>query len=272
MTNHKSSIINQKSLVIGWLYPELMSTYGDRGNLIILEKRCLWRDIKVNIKNLNPGFSDSDLKSCDILIMGGAQDKQQEIVNNDFKKHKKVLSEMIEKGVPGLFVCGGYQFLGNYYQEADASIIDCLGILDLHTQNPGPKTPRLIGNIAIDISDTLKTFSNQSEVHNSKFIIHNSVIVGFENHGGRTYLGKNLKPLGKVLKGHGNNDDGFEGAVYKNTFGTYLHGPIFSKNPNFADYLIKLALVNKNQEFELKELDDRLEKNAHSHITSSLRI
>jgi lipid II isoglutaminyl synthase (glutamine-hydrolysing) len=262
MTIHKSSIINHKSLTIGWLYPELMNTYGDRGNLITLEKRCLWRNIQVKTLYLNPGFNDEELGSCDILLMGGAQDQQQNIVNSDLTKHKKVLSQKIENGTPGLFICGGYQFLGNYYKEADGRIIDGLGIFDLYTENPGTDKPRLIGNIAIDILDTLKTFSNQSEVHNSEIIIHNSVIVGFENHGGRTYLGKNIKPFGKVLKGYGNNGNGFEGAIYKNSFGTYLHGPILPKNPEIADLLISLALGIDS----LDQLDDTLETQAKNAV------
>lgn len=248
MTNNKSSIINHKSLVIGWLYPELMNIYGDRGNIITLTKRCEWRDIKVEIKHLNPGFLSTELSKCNLIIMGGAQDKQQSIVNQDLKKHQKTLSEMIEKGVPGLFVCGGFQFLGKYYKEADGKIIKGLGIFDLYTKNPGIKEPRLIGNIAIE---TL--------IGNKKEPIK---IVGFENHGGRTILGKNIDPFGKVIKGHGNNNDGTEGAKYKNSFGTYLHGPILPKNPKFADYLIRLALkVN-----DLDELDDTLENQANEKI------
>ena len=253
MKNHKSSIINHQSLVIGWLYPELMNIYGDRGNIITLVKRCEWRRIKAEVKYLNPGFSESELKSCNLLIMGGAQDRQQTIVNTDLRKHHNVLSEMIENGTPGLYVCGGFQFLGNYYREADGTIIDGLGIFDLYTENPGEDKPRLIGNIAV-----------QSSIINHQ----SSIIVGFENHGGRTHLGQNIKHFGKVLKGFGNNEDGTEGARYKNSFGTYMHGPILPKNPHFADYLIKLAL---NVE-ELEPLDDALELQAHTAIAKRLRI
>jgi lipid II isoglutaminyl synthase (glutamine-hydrolysing) len=138
-----------KTLTIGWLYPELMNIYGDRGNIITLVKRAKWRGFKAEVKELNPGFSDQILKQCDFLVMGGAQDKQQNIVNTDLKKHHKTLSEMIDAGVPGLYVCGGFQFLGNYYREADGTIIDGLGIFDLFTAHPGPNEERLIGNIAI---------------------------------------------------------------------------------------------------------------------------
>lgn len=240
----------KQKLIIGWLYPELMNIYGDRGNITTLVKRSEWRGIKAEISNLNPGFSDSELKNCDLIIMGGAQDKQQSIVNEDLRKHHQTLSEMIDSGTPGLFVCGGFQFLGNYYKEADGSIIDGLGIFDLNTENLGENEERLIGNIMI--KPTIDGIDKP--------------IVGFENHGGRTILGSNVKPLGSVIKGHGNNDDGTEGAVYKNSFGTYLHGPVLPKNPHFADYLLKLALkVN-----ELDSLDDHLENMAHSNVLKLL--
>ena len=246
------------TLTIGWLYPELMNIYGDRGNIVCLTKRAQWRGIKAEVKELNVGFDHKQLATCDLLVMGGAQDRQQTIVNTDLRKHHKTLSEMIDSGIPGLYVCGGFQFLGNYYKEADGTIIDGLGIFDINTTNPGPDKPRLIGNIAIQPSFDL--------THNSKFIIHNSNVVGFENHGGRTILGSNIEPFGKVLRGHGNNDDGTEGAKYKNSFGTYMHGPILPKNPHFADYLIKLALKVE----KLPELDDTLELKAHKAILSSL--
>ncbi len=240
----------KQKLIIGWLYPDLMNIYGDRGNITTLVKRSEWRGIKAEISSLNPGFLDSQLKNCDLIIMGGAQDKQQSIVNEDLKKHHKTLSEMIDAGTPGLFVCGGFQFLGNYYKEADGNIIDGLGIFDLNTQNPGENEERLIGNIAIQ--------PNIEGISTS--------IVGFENHGGRTILGANVKPLGSVIKGHGNNDDGTEGAIYKNSFGTYLHGPILPKNPHFADYLLKLALKAEG----LDSLDDHLENKAHSNVLKLL--
>src|SRR3989339_1561299 len=132
-------------LTIGWLYPELMSTYGDRGNIIVLQKRCEWREIKIEIRRLELGFKNYDLRSCNLLFMGGAQDLQQKIVMNDLKGEKaKVLKEMINNGIPGLYVCGAYQFLGKYYKEADGTIIDGLDIFDLYTENPGPNVKRLI--------------------------------------------------------------------------------------------------------------------------------
>src|SRR5690348_10528851 len=137
-------------------------------------------------------------------MMGGAQDSQQTIVAKDLEKKKATLFKMIESGIPGLYICGGFQFLGHYYKEADGTIIDQLGILNMYTENPGGK--RLIGNIAIEATG----------------IPIKQIFVGFENHGGRTILGRNIVPLGKVLKGFGSNaEDGTEGAVYRNTIGTY---------------------------------------------------
>lgn len=248
------------TLTIGWLYPELMNIYGDRGNITSLVKRCEWRGIKTQVLELNPDFNVSKLNECDILLIGGAQDQQQTIVNKDLKRIKKALSERIENGVPGLYVCGGFQFLGNYYKDADGTKIEGLGIFDLYTENPGENTKRLIGNIVIQ---PLLNLNTQSSVVNGQ-----SVIVGFENHGGRTILGKNIHPFGKVLKGFGNNgEDGTEGAVYKNSFGTYMHGPILPKNPEFADYLLKLALKVD----ELKPLDNDLEAKVKKTILKKLR-
>lgn len=241
----------QKEIKIGWLYPELMNVYGDRGNIITLKKRCEWRGIKVKVELLDIGFDQKLLTNCDLLMMGGAQDRQQTIVNKDLRRIKETLSKAIEKGVPGLYVCGGFQFLGKYYKEADGSIIDGLGIFDLYTENSASKK-RLIGDIVIEPQvDGLS-----------------DLIVGFENHGGRTFLGKKIKPLGKVIKGHGNNDNGYEGAIYKNSIGTYLHGPILPKNPALADYLIAKAIGVNN----LKPLDDNIENAARDSVISSLRI
>jgi hypothetical protein len=263
------------TLTIGWLYPELMSTYGDRGNIICLKKRCEWRAIKTDVKNLDLGFSSYDLRNCDLLFMGGAQDRQQKIVAFDLKNKSKTLGEMIEAGTPGLYICGAYQFLGKYYKEADGTIIKGLGILDLYTKNPGANHPRLIGNIAIRLCHPELVSGSQPNGHSDlRQNDKEKTLVGFENHGGRTYLGKNIKALGTVLKGFGNNEeDKTEGAIYKNSFGSYLHGPILPKNPHFADLLIKLALERKyKQNITLSPLDDFLELQAHNFILKKLQI
>jgi len=247
------------SLTIGWLYSDLMSTYGDRGNIIVLQKRCEWRDIEIKIQKISIETKPEIISSCDLLFMGGAQDTQQEIVEKDLKGKKgKLLQKAIENEIPGLYICGAYQFLGNYYKDADGKKIEGLGIFDLYTINPGVNTKRLIGNTLIKVD-------NQEPI---------SYLVGFENHGGRTYLGKNIKPLGKVIKGFGNNgEDGMEGAVYKNSIGSYFHGPILPKNPYLADWLIQTALEKKYQkDCELKPLDDALETKAHDFIAKRLGV
>jgi lipid II isoglutaminyl synthase (glutamine-hydrolysing) len=251
--DRQENIMKKNSLTIGWLYPELMSTYGDRGNIIVLQKRCNWRKIGTEILRLDLDFKREDLRKCDFLFMGGAQDREQQIVAKDLMKKREDLKKMIEDGVPGLFVCGAYQFLGNYYREANGTVINSLKILDLFTENPGIGFSRLIGNVAIRL-------------------LNGQTVVGFENHGGRTYLEKNIKSFGKVIKGFGNNGkDQTEGAIYKNTFGTYLHGPILPKNPEFADYLIKLALEKKyNSPVTLSPLDDAVELQAHRSIIKEI--
>src|SRR6185312_4772001 len=218
----------KQKITIGWLYPDLMSIYGDRGNIIVLQKRCEWRGIEVEIKEIGLKNKESELAELDLVMLGGAQDSQQTIVAKDLAKKKTGLSELIESYTPGLYVCGGFQFLGKYYKEADGTIIEQLGVLDVYTVNPGGE--RLIGNIAIEVTG----------------LPIKQTFVGFENHGGRTRLGKEVKPLGKVLKGFGSNaEDKTEGAVYKNSIGTYFHGPILPKNPELADYLIQKSLEKK---------------------------
>lgn len=256
----------QQQITIGWLYPTLMNVYGDIGNLKALQKRLEWRDIDCLVKYLEPGFNPNELKNCDIILMGGAQDKQQEIVAKDLYLKKKYLKDLIENKVPGLYVCGAYQFLGNYYKKSNGEIIKGLGIFDLYTKNL--EDTRLIGNL-IAKSDNF------------------GYLIGFENHGGKTYLGKNIMPLARVIKGFGNNGnlpamqdgkalqagDNTEGAIYKNSIGTYLHGPILPKNPKLADYLIQKALENKYQtKIELKKLDNLYEKEARLTIAKKLKV
>lgn len=246
--------MKNKSITIAWLYPELMSTYGDRGNIICLKKRCEWRKIECKILELEVGFDKELLEKADLIFMGGAQDQQQQIVARDLFYKENVLKRKVESETPGLYICGAYQFMGKYYKKADGSIIKGLGLLDLYTENPGLKVKRLIGNIAIETDFGL--------------------LIGFENHGGRTYLGKDIKPLGKVVSGFGNNgSDKTEGAVYKNSYCSYLHGPILPKNPVFTDFLIKLSLENKFKEkIELEKLDDSIENLAREAIAQKMEV
>jgi CobQ-like glutamine amidotransferase family enzyme len=258
-------------LTIGWLYPDLMSTYGDRGNIICLKKRCEWRGINVEVKELSIENEVSDLEDCDLLFMGGAQDRQQKIASQDLRENKgPVLKKMIEKGIPGLFVCAAYQFLGHYYRPAEGEEIEGLHIFDLYTQHFGKDKPRCIGNIVIKNQNVKIKMQNDNETMRQ----WDNYFVGFENHGGRTYLGKGVEPLGKVVVGYGNNgEDKTEGCVYKNAIGSYLHGPILPKNPHLADYLIKMALSKKyGNEVKLKKLDDALEWQAHNFVLQKLNV
>ncbi|MBI3954853.1 cobalamin biosynthesis protein CobQ [Candidatus Gottesmanbacteria bacterium] len=247
------------NLKIAWLYPELMSTYGDRGNVICLQKRCQWRGINADIIPISLNLNNQKLGFTDLIFMGGAQDRQQSIVGEDFiNKKRPILKKLIEKGTPGLFVCAAYQALGKYYKPYVGDPIPGLGIFDLYTQHPGDQAKRLIGNISAEIIRSKLT----------NFLGSQLSIVGFENHGGRTYLGKGVKPFARIVHGFGNNgEDGFEGAVYKNCIGSYLHGPILPKNPHLADYLIKQAIdIKYRLDISLEPLDDVLELKAHQAI------
>ncbi len=246
----------KQKLTIGWLYPELMNIYGDRGNVIVLQKRCEERGIQTELLELNLGFAKAELEKCDILLMGGAQDKQQEAVAKDLFKKAKELKKRIENGIPGLYICGAYQMLGNYYKEANGNIIKGLGIFDLYTESPGGNSKRLIGNIVTDCQ------------------MLDYRLVGFENHGGRTYLGNNSKSFGKIVKGYGNNGtDETEGVIYNNCIGTYMHGPLLPKNPLLADYLIRKALeIKYNSTTPLKNLENHLEEKARRAIAKRLSV
>lgn len=242
------------TLTIGWLYPDLMSTYGDRGNIIVLTKRAEWRNISVKVKKIYVTSKPSELKECDIIFMGGAQDTQQEIVNKDLFENKgKPLIEKIENNIPGLFICGAYQFLGKFYRTAEGTDLPGLCLFPVSTINPGVNVKRLIGNILIN--------------HKGK------TIVGFENHGGRTYLEDQSLAFATVTKGYGNNgEDNSEGILYKNAIGTYLHGPILPKNPDLADWILEKALeVKYDKKIELKDLDDTLAKKAKSVIVKRIQ-
>ncbi len=212
-------------LILGHLYPDQLNLYGDRGNILVLRQRCQQRGIQLRVVELGIGDALAP-DEYDMLFIGGGQDKEQAPVAQDLLEIKGIgLWASIEDDMPVLAVCGGYQLLAHYYRPASGPDMRGLGVFDAWTIHKGPRIPRCIGNIAISWNGT--------------------TLVGFENHGGRTYLGS-AQPLGKVLKGHGNNsEDGTEGAVYRNTYGTYLHGSLLPKNPHFADHLIGLALRRK---------------------------
>lgn len=255
---------NKYSLTISWLYPELMSTYGDRGNIIVLQKIAEDNGIAITIKRINETSPHNSLENSDLLFMGGAQDLQQEIVNRDLQSKKgKILSNLIEEGIPGLYICGAYQFLGNYYKDSYGTKISGLGVFDMHTEAPENKD-RLIGNIVIKPATSLLTPAS-----NSRSIPY---LVGFENHGGRTYLKDSSLAFAKVVTGYGNNGkDKTEGIHYKNSIGTYLHGPILPSNPELAVLLLTLALERKyGKKHEIK-FNDELSKSAKIAMLKRLK-
>lgn len=265
----KYQIPNAKySLTVGWLYPTLMSTYGDRGNITVLKKRCEWRGIEVKIVPIDQTTLNSQLSSLNLIFGGGAQDREQELVIKDLRKKGQIIKELVEKNMPALFVCGAPQLMGKYYEPSVGQKIEGLGIFDMVSRHPGPEKPRLIGNLVAEVQ--WQNFSS----FNSQLSPLNSVVVGFENHGGRTYLGEKAAPFAKVIKGFGNNgEDGTEGVVYKNAIGCYLHGPLLPKNPHIADHLIKTALeIKYKKNIDLKPLDDELEEKAKSAIAKKLGI
>ncbi len=247
---------------IGWLYPDLMSTYGDRGNIICLKKRCQWRDIEIEVTRLDVETSFKDYEKIDLFFAGGAQDRQQEIVMRDLTyKKAEILKKKIEDYIPALFVCGAPQLMGKYYEPAVGQRIDGLGIFDMVSIHPGFNKPRLIGNVVAKVVPNVIPDS-----------IGNQLIVGFENHGGRTYLGKKVKAFAKVIKGFGNNGkDKTEGVIYKNAIGCYFHGPFLPKNPTIADQLITRALeVKYKKKIKLRKLDDDLEEKAKKAILNRI--
>ena len=228
------------------LYPEQMNIYADRGNILFLQRRCEWRGIGFRHYGAGPGES-IDAAAHDLFYVGGGQDRDQRMVAADMVASKREdLAAAVESGAALIAVCGGYQLLGHSYQLGEEKLPG-LGLVDLETvREPGP---RLIGNIAIDVD--LGTGPH--------------LLAGFENHGGRTYLGRGVQPLGKVVNGHGNNGaDGLEGVRRHNLFGTYMHGPLLPKNAWLADHLIALALERRyGSRPVLEPLDDAFEGAAH---------
>jgi CobQ-like glutamine amidotransferase family enzyme len=229
------------------LYPEQMNIYADRGNILFLQRRCEWRGIGFRYAASGPG-DGFDPGEHDLIYVGGGQDRDQVLVAEDMLRTKReAIAAAVDDGAALLAVCGGYQLLGHRYELGENSIPG-LGIADLETvREPGP---RLIGNVAIqtDLDDGPR------------------VLAGFENHGGRTVLGPDAEPLGRVLHGHGNNGrDGYEGVKRLNLIGTYLHGPLLPKNAWLADRLIALAIERRTGSLpELEPLGDELEIAAHA--------
>jgi hypothetical protein len=210
----------------------------------------------------------SQFAQADIIVGGGAQDRQQEIVMRDLQGEKAAqLKELLETGTPGVFTCGSPQLLGHYYEPAFGQRIEGLGLLDLVSKHPGADAKRCIGNLVFEITaaplaQDLRAMIGQPPI-----------AIGFENHGGRTYL-QSVSPLGKVIQGYGNNgEDGFEGAFYRNAIATYAHGPLLPKNPFIADWLLQTALRRKyDATFTLSPLSDRLAEDARRAMLERLGI
>jgi lipid II isoglutaminyl synthase (glutamine-hydrolysing) len=233
------------------LYPELLNIYADRGNLLVLERRCAWRGIGFRVSE--SGLGDPlEAGAHDLFYIGGGQDRDQRLCAEDLLATKaQALRQAGADGKVVLGVCGGYQLLGHSY-ALEGETIAGVGLLDVDTvREPGP---RLVGNVAIELSPTLLDGREERRP---------PVLAGFENHGGRTHLGPRANPLGRVLRGHGNDGrSGHEGAFTGHTIGTYLHGPLLPKNTWFADWLIATALGLDPQ--ALSPLRDELEEQAHA--------
>jgi lipid II isoglutaminyl synthase (glutamine-hydrolysing) len=239
------------------LYPDQMNIYADRGNIIFLRRRCEWRGIEFVYDGAGQGES-VDPSAHDLFYIGGGQDRDQRAVASDMVETKReALSEAVDDGAVLLAVCGGYQLLGESYQLGEETLPG-LGLADLRTVRE--EGARLIGNVAIE-----------TELGGTK-----RILAGFENHGGRTYLGSGARPLGRVVKGHGhgnNGGDGLEGAWEKNIVGTYLHGPLLPKNAWLADHLIELALEHRYGERpQLEPLADDFERAAEASARAAAGV
>jgi hypothetical protein len=245
---HRSSGHDQPTLRVCALYPDLMNIYADRGNLLVFERRCRWRGIGFELSSSGLG-EQLDPDAHDLLYLGGGQDRDQRLCAEDLIETKRdALHAAAAREAVVLGVCGGYQLLGNSYALGDEQI-DGVGLLDVSTVRVDG--PRLIGNVAIEAQLGDRPGGEPTRV-----------LAGFENHGGRTSLAPGQAPLGRVLRGNGNDGaSGFEGARSANTIGTYLHGPLLPKNAWFADWLIARAL--RVDPSELAPLDDELEREAH---------
>ena len=231
------------ALRLAYLYPDLMNLYADRGNVTCLQQRCAWRGIDLRVTTV--AWGDALTETQDIYVIGGGQDRQQRAASEGLaQRHAERIRRDVADGAALLAVCGGYQLMGRSYRDADGTELAGLGIFDMETVHPGSGVARCIGNIACRW--------------------RGKHLIGFENHGGRTYLGAGARPLAEVVRGFGNNgEDGSEGAVAGTAVGTYLHGSLLPKNPHLADHLLTVALRRVAPEFALPPLNDDVEWRAH---------
>ena len=235
------------------LYPDILNLYGDRGNIITMKRRLEDRGIKVNIDECSIG-QPLNADKYDIFFIGGGQDFEQEVLLRDLSSGKaQDIRTAVEEEKTFLAICGGYQMLGEYYKTWDGVQLDFIGAIGVHTI--GAKE-RMIGNYMF------RTTPESGD----------TVVVGFENHSGKTYLSEQVAPLGMMLSGNGNNgEDKTEGARYKNVFGTYSHGSLLPKNPVLCDFILQTALNHRYDGAEpLAPLDDTLELNAHRSMQERL--
>ena len=253
------------ALNIVHLYPDLLNLYGDRGNIQCLRMRCKWRGIDAKV--IECSLDDHPaLASADIVLLGGGSDREQQIVCSRLQKIRSDLHDYVEDGGSLLAICGGYQLLGHYYDTADGRM-EGLSLVDLYTEQG---SPRLISNIILKNESLPDAFPGvlPDSLPGARQNSLSYEIVGFENHGGRTYIGSNM-PFGRVLFGHGNNEkDACEGVLYRNVIGTYLHGPLLPKNPHVCDLILQRAL-NRKYGVTLTDfpfLDDSLEREANRAV------
>jgi len=240
-------------LTIHHLYADMMNLYGDRGNVISIKKRCEWRGISVEVVDV--GLTQRiEPTGCDLFLFGGGQDREQALLAEDLSGSKGAdLRAIVEDGGVVLGVCGGYQLMGHSYETPEGEKLPGVGIFELHTEPRKAEEGRLIGNVLVRVRAPETGGSRE--------------IVGFENHGGRSYLGAGVDPLGEVVVGYGNNGkDGTEGARRLNAYGTYLHGSLLPKNPWLTDQLILSALRRADASVELEPLDDTVEGTAFSSV------
>lgn len=229
--------MTSKKITILQLYSHDMNIYGDWGNVLVLKRRLEWHGYEPEVIQYNPG--DIFPENVDIIVGGGGQDSGQDVVQADLLSIAPKIKKMADAGVPMLFICGLYQLFGKFFKTQDGHIIQGIGLLDIET-HAGPE--RLIGNTI---------------VKSSQF----GELIGYENHSGQTYLGKDASALGQVIRGAGNNgQDGSEGARYKNVIGTYLHGSVLPKNPQLAEFIIEQAVTNRYGEFIPDIIDDSFAK------------
>jgi CobQ-like glutamine amidotransferase family enzyme len=230
-----------KKVTIVQLYPKSMNIYGDWGNVLVIKRRLEWHGYEPELIEYNQG--DSFPETADIIIGGGGQDSGQDKIQDDLLAIGARLKKLAESGTPMLVICGLYQLFGNFFKTQDNHILEGIGLFDIET-HAGPE--RLIGNTLVKSSE----FGD---------------IIGYENHSGQTFLGRDVKPLGQIIKGAGNNgQDGTEGVRYKNVIGSYLHGSLLPKNPQLADFLIEKAVAKKFGEFIPAVIDDSFAEQARS--------